>query len=421
MNTTTRLPRAARTPLPALADFLQPFQVQFRRRESRAALERYLMGLLTDHPHKNCDTLAAVVSGTSEQQLQGLLTMMQWDAAALNRQRVERLLELPTEGDAVLIFDDTGFLKQGRSSVGVARQYTGTIGKVANCQVAVNCHYAERTIAWPVAARLYLPQNWCADSARRANAHIPEDIQFQTKPEIALALLDQARELDIPHACVIADADYGDNPNFLDGLETRDERYVVAIRSDFRVAVAGAGDPRLHRVDAVMVARAARRWRTIRWREGSCGWLVAQFHAVRAWRQDSQGEWHVGWLIGERPLPEASGDHAYYWSNFPTTTPLEVLVEYAHRRHHVERFHRHATLILLSYSFLVWQEWQHRQAQARTRGRPRGAFSPSAGSPPLLPGGDPPAGVRGAAVSGDRRTYPDHSARRVSTAAELTK
>jgi len=142
MNTTTRLPRAARTPLPALADFLQPFQVQFRRRESRAALERYLTGLLIDHPHKNCDTLAAVVPGTSEQQLQGLLTMMQWDAAALNRQRVERLLALPTEGDAVLIFDDTGFLKQGRSSVSIARQYTGTIGKVANCQVAVNCHYA---------------------------------------------------------------------------------------------------------------------------------------------------------------------------------------------------------------------------------------------------------------------------------------
>jgi SRSO17 transposase len=220
--------------------------------------------------------------------------MMQWDAAGLNRQRVERLQELPTEGDAVLIFDDTGFLKQGRSSVGVARQYTGTIGKVANCQVAVNCHYAERTIAWPIATRLYLPQNWCVDSARCANAHIPEDIQFQTKPEIALALQDQARELGIPHACVTADADYGDNPNFLDGLETRDERHVVAIRSDFRVTVARAGNPRLHRVDAVMAARAARRWRTIRWREGSGGWLVAQFHAVRAWRQDSQGEWHVG-------------------------------------------------------------------------------------------------------------------------------
>src|SRR6266498_3220138 len=173
MSTTTRLPRAPSTPLPKLMDFLHPFQDLFRRRENRTALERYLSGLLTDHPHKNCDTLATIIPGTSEQHLQGLLTTMQWDADALNRQRVAQILELPTDGDAVLIFDDTGFLKQGRSSVDVARQYTGTIGKVANCQVAVNCHYAERTIAWPLANRLYLPEDWCADATRRTKAHIP--------------------------------------------------------------------------------------------------------------------------------------------------------------------------------------------------------------------------------------------------------
>jgi SRSO17 transposase len=189
MSTTNRLPRAPSTPLPELIDFLQPFQGQFRRRENRTALERYLTGLLTDHPHKNCDTLAGVVPGTSEQQLQGLLTTMQWDADALNRRRVEQLLKLPTERDAVLIFDDTGFLKQGRSSVGVARQYSGTIGKVANCQVLVNCHYAERTIAWPIASRLYLPEDCCADATRRPKARIPDAVPFQTKPEIALALL----------------------------------------------------------------------------------------------------------------------------------------------------------------------------------------------------------------------------------------
>jgi SRSO17 transposase len=414
MNTTNRLPRAPSTSLPELIDFLHPFQDQFRRRENRSALERYLTGLLTDHPHKNCDTLASVVPGTSEQQLQGLLTTMQWDADALNRVRVEQMLELPTEGDASLIFDDTGFLKQGHSSVGVARQYSGTVGKVANCQVSVNCHYAERTIAWPLASRLYLPQDWCADATRRTKAHIPDEVQFQTKPQIALALLDQAREWGVPHACVTADADYGDNPNFLDGLEGRDERYVVAIRADFRVRVAGTGASELQRVDTLLAVRASRRWRTIRWREGSRGWLAAQFHAVRAWRQTSPGEWRIGWLIGERPVAKANGDRRYYWSNFPPTTPLEVLVEYTHRRHGVERFHqdakellgwdqyqgrlwhgfhRQAVLILLSYSFLVWQEWQQRGQQGRPRGRPRGRFSPSTGSPPLLTGSDPPPSV----------------------------
>jgi len=395
-------------------DFLHPFQDLFRRRENRTALERYLSGLLTDHPHKNCDTLATIIPGTSEQHLQGLLTTMQWDADALNRQRVAQMLELPTDGDAVLIFDDTGFLKQGRSSVGVARQYTGTIGKVANCQVSVNCHYAERTIAWPIATQLYLPEEWCADATRRTKAHIPDDVQFQTKPEIALALLDRLREWGVPHACVTADADYGDNPKFLDGLEARDERYVVAIWADFRVRIAGTSNPALQRVDTVMAERASRRWRTIRWREGSHGWLAAEFHAVRAWRQDSQGQWQVGWLIGERPLAGMSGDRRYYWSNFRPTTPLEVLVEYVHRRHQVERFlqnakellgwdqyqgrlwhgfHRHAALVMLSYSFLVWQEWQQRQAQPRGPGRPRMAFSPSTRSPPLLAGTDPSAGV----------------------------
>lgn len=414
MSTLERLPRAASQPLPALADFLQPYQVQFRRRESQAAMERYLTGLLTDHPHKNCDTLSAIIPGTNQQQLQGLLTMMQWDAQALNQQRVEQMLELPTEGDAVLIFDDTGFLKQGRSSVGVARQYSGTVGKVANCQVTVNCHYAERTIAFPFATRLYLPEEWCADAARRTKAHIPDDVQFQTKPQIALALLDQLREWGVPHACVTADADYGDNPNFLDGLEQRGERYVVAIRADFRVRLAGTGTSALQRVDRLLAERASRHWRTIRWREGSRGWLAGEFHAVRAWRQDTQGDWRIGWLIGERPLVGKSGDRRYYWSNFPATTALEVLVEYAHRRHQVERFHqdakellgwdqyqgrlwqgfhRHAALVMLSYSFLVWQEWQQRQVQPRGVGRPRAAFSPSAGSPPLLAGADPSAGV----------------------------
>src|SRR5687767_14186084 len=108
------------------------------------------------------------------------------------------MVAVPTEGDAVLIFDDTGFLKQGRASVGVARQYTGTIGKVANCQVTVNCHYAERTIAWPIATQLYLPEDWCAAAMRRTKAHIPDNVQFQTKPEIALALLSQVQAWGVP-------------------------------------------------------------------------------------------------------------------------------------------------------------------------------------------------------------------------------
>jgi SRSO17 transposase len=206
-----------------LDDFLRPFHVHFSRSEGRQSLERYLTGLLTEHKNKNCDTIASVVPGTNQQRLHNLLTGIAWDQDDLNDQRVRTLMRLPSEGDAVLVFDDTGFAKQGKSSVGVQRQYSGTLGKQGNCQVSVNCHYAERTLAWPVATRLYLPKEWAFDPDRRAKAKVPEEVEFRTKPEIALALLDQARALGVPHAAVTADADYGDNPNFLAGLEKRRE------------------------------------------------------------------------------------------------------------------------------------------------------------------------------------------------------
>src|SRR5437763_2879802 len=185
MQPTKRVPLAPGQPMPALDEFLRPFHVHFARSEATHALERYLTGMLTEHPNKNCDTLAQVVPGTTEQSLQGLLTAMRWDEDDLNRQRVQDLLALPTEGDAALVIDDTGFAKQGRHSVGVARQYSGTLGKVGNCQVTVNCHYAQRTLAWPVATRLYVPQPWTEDAGRRQAAPMPEELRFQTKAELA--------------------------------------------------------------------------------------------------------------------------------------------------------------------------------------------------------------------------------------------
>jgi SRSO17 transposase len=194
MKRPKRLPQAPSEPLP---EFLAPFQVHFDRIESRTASERYVTGLLLEHPTKNCETLAAVVPNTNEQRLQGLLTEMAWDEADLNRQRVQVLKQLPTEGDGVLLFDDTGFAKQGKASVGVKRQYSGTLGKVANCQITVNCTYAERTLAWPVSTRLYLPEEWANDPVRRQRTHVPAAVAFQTKPEIALALLDDANALGV--------------------------------------------------------------------------------------------------------------------------------------------------------------------------------------------------------------------------------
>jgi SRSO17 transposase len=379
-----------------LATFLRPFHIQFTRSEGRQTLERYLTGLLTEHPNKNCDTIAQIVPHTSEQRLQGLLTQIRWDHDDLNRQRVRQLLTLPAEADAVLVFDDTGFAKQGRCSVGVQRQYSGTLGKTGNCQVTVNCHYAERTLAWPVATRLYLPKVWAEDPGRRHKAGVPAEVTFQTKPAIALALLDEANALGVPHVCVTADADYGDNPNFLDGLDLRRERHVVAVRCNFAVASRRRGGA-VGRADALVSAQPPRAWRQVRWRQGSKGWLQASFVAVRCWRVRADGRRRAGWLLGE---DSADGKRRYYWSNLGPRAALEQMAGYAHRRHWVEQyhqeaktllgwdhyqgrlwtgFHRHAVLVMLAYSFLVWQERQSRAERSRP-GRPRRAFSPSAGS-----------------------------------------
>ena len=258
-----RLPQAPRAPLPELAEFLAPLRVHFTQGPSAETLRQYLTGLLSEHPNKNCDTLTEIVPETNEQQFNHLLTEMVWDENALNRQRIARMQSLPNEGDGVLILDDTGFEKRGRHSVGVARQYTGTAGKVTNCQVTVNCHYAERTLAWPVATRLYLPQEWATDEARRQQAHVPAAVRFQTKAEIALALLDEARACGVAHTCVTCDADYGDNPNFLNGLEQRGERHVVAVRADFSVTLGRGPESPVLRAAAVLAAQPRRDWQTI--------------------------------------------------------------------------------------------------------------------------------------------------------------
>jgi SRSO17 transposase len=401
--------------LPELDELVTTLQVRFRRPEGKAAWERYLTGLLTALPNKHCDTMAEAVPGTNAQRLQELLTNRQWDAEDLNRQRVHTMTAEVTVGQGVLIFDDTGFAKQGKHSVGVARQYSGTWGKVGNCQVAVTCCYSDLQASRPVAVRLYWPQAWTEEPERCRRARVPAAVTFQTKAQIALALLDQARAWGVPHRCVVVDADYGDNPTFLVGLEARRERYVVAV-------------PRCQ-------------WRTIRWQQGAKGWLRKKFVAVRAWRVTAEGMLPIGWLLGERAARGQPEEHTYYGSNLPASTPVEELVAYAHRRHAIEQFHeeakgergwdhyqgrlwpgfhRHAVTVMLAYSFLVWLELRQRR-MVRRRGRPREPFAPSArpvaaDAPRRPPGRRPMAPPPGGVVVGDHR-----SVHRTLLTAELTK
>jgi SRSO17 transposase len=135
-----------------------------------------------------------------------------------------------------------------------------------------NCHYAERTLAWPVATRLYLPAEWAADEARRQQAHVPAAVKFQTKAELALALLDEAKACGVPHACVTCDADFGDNPHFLNRLEAHGEYYVAAVRADFSVTLRRGPASPVQRADTVLAAQPRRDWQTMAWSAGAQGW-----------------------------------------------------------------------------------------------------------------------------------------------------
>jgi SRSO17 transposase len=391
---TNMVPKASPDALPELAAFLEPFAPLFRRHTSRDSMERYLTGLLTDLPHKTADTIAAAVAGTSTERLQHLLTDAAWDALALDEARVKRLLAIHPPSAGVLVLDDTGLPKKGTESVGVAAQYSGTLGKIGNCQVVVSAEYLAddpeslTPFHFPVSARLYLPESWITDDERRKQTHVPTEIGQQTKPEIALSLLDQAQEWGMPIQAVVVDAGYGDNPNFLRGLDERQVPYMCAVESTFGCRLpdevqasaahtpvyGGRGQPRkprpapLYTVKALIASLPTSAWHTISWREGTKGTMQVQAVALRvhwatgsALHSTSHSRVHTGpegWLLAERPVSDAVTDDEqptpvepqkkeeekikYWFSVLPEDASLQRLVLLAHARWVIEQFYEDA-------------------------------------------------------------------------------
>jgi SRSO17 transposase len=375
--------------MPKLQRFLDNFKTIFRRSDTMRSAERYITGLLSDIPYKNCGMIAEYVESTSAQALQELLTNSPWDYEQLNAQRVQLMVERAIRGDGAIIIDDTGFTKDGKCSVGVSRQYSGTLGKIGNCQIAVSLQYMDCMYSWPVNARLYLPEKWTSDEDRMKKAKVPEDITFKTKAQIALDLLDQANALGVKHSIVLSDSFYGKDVTFLEGLEARQEAYAVSVPFDFTVLLqadlrdntfgAKPGKPGLPAyctVESLRVKLPESHWKTICWRDGAKGKLQKQFAFIRACWPTKSKLGQQGWIIFERPVPGSTGELKYYFSNLPIETPDIKLVEYIHRRHAIERFyqdakdelgldqyegrrwhgfHRHVAMVMLAYSWLALQ------------------------------------------------------------------
>ena len=400
-----------------------------------AAARAYCTGLLLPGERKSIEPMAARLAPervqATHQALHHVVAQAEWDDASLLRAVREQVLPAIERHGPVRywIVDDTAFPKQGKHSVGVARQYCGELGKQDNCQVAVSLSVANDRASLPVAWRLYLPEAWAEDPERRVKAGVPAEIEFATKPAIALGQIRQALDEGVPVGVVLGDAGYGDETDFRVGVHDLGLRYVLGLRPGTGVwppgraplpplPWSGRGRPptRLRRspenqpvsVKDLALGLPARAWRTVTWREGSRAELSSRFAAVRvrpAHRDTLRSEpWPEEWLLVE--WPEDAAEPAKYWlSNLPPKTALRDLVQAAKAGWRIERdyqelkqeiglghyegrgwrgFHHHASLSIAAYGFLVAE---------RCLSPPRSRFTARRFKAPALPEGFRPRGA----------------------------
>jgi SRSO17 transposase len=406
--------------------------------DRRAPLTSYCKGLLLPGERKSVEPMAARLAPDNvrrmHQSLHHLVADAPWDEDQMLAEiRRQVLPSMQKHGPVVAwIVDDTGFPKQGKHSVGVARQYCGQIGKHDNCQAAVSLSVSTWNSSLPMAWRLYLPEAWSQDTERRQQAGVPEEIEFQTKPEIALAQIRQAVEQKLPDGVVLADAGYGNSTSFRQAITELELQYMVAVESSTTVwepgqqplpapprkPGRGTAPKRLQRsadhqpLSAKQLACSlpASAWKEIGWRPGSRETLRSRFAAVRvrpAHRDYKRTEPHPEeWLLIEWPK-KASEPTKYWLSTLPAETSLKSLVKMAKHRWIIERdyeelkqelglghyegrgwrgFHHHAVLCIAAYGFLVSE--RNRFSPSSRAGHVR--LSAPSSLPDFRPRGSPP-------------------------------
>jgi SRSO17 transposase len=395
----------------------------------------YCVGLVSAEGRKSVEPLAAATApertAAQHQSLLHLVAQAPWSDQAVLRRIRELVLPsiIREEPIQALIIDDTSYPKKGKHSVGVARQYCGERGKQDNCQVAVSLSVATHQASLPVAYRLYLPKEWADDPVRRAKAGVPEDVVFQTKPDIALQQMRQMLAAGVPRAMALADAAYGNDGKFRAGITELGLPYTVGVFSSMLVwrpgeapvpPTAGSGrtrrgkqaaqnkPPRPVSVKALAGELAPDAWQCITWREGSNAALTSRFARLRV--QPAHHRHKAGdpaaeeWMLIEWPEGEAEPDH-YWLSTLPLDISLARLVDLAKLRWRIERdylelkqevglghyegrgwrgLHHHATLCIAAYGFLISEKetlppsgpataWRRTRSAVPAGYRPRGA------------------------------------------------
>jgi SRSO17 transposase len=339
---------------------------RFRRPEVRARARRYLAGLLDRVERKNGWQLAEQLGERHPRGVQRLLDAARWDAEAVRDDLRAYVVEHLGDERAVLVVDETGFLKKGTKSVGVQRQYSGTAGRTENCQVGVFLAYAGPKGRAFLDRALYLPKGWAGDPARRAEAGVPETVRFATKGTLARTMLQRAFAAGVPAAWVVGDTVYGTDPGLRPWLEAERRAYVLAVPKTHRVWLG----ERQESARTALARLPAAAWARCSAGEGSQGPRWYDW----AWIPLA-GECPLGWgrrLLARRSLSDPT-DIAYYRVFAPSGTPLTEAVRAAGSRWAIEEgfqrakgevgldqyevrrwdaWHRHITLALLAHAYL---------------------------------------------------------------------
>ena len=384
-----------------MAEFLSDVGDVLGNKRRRESFAMYAMGLMGDGERKSAEPIAARAVGDPKladayhQRLTYFLGESHWSDEDVRRFSARYVLNEMTKRVPVQtwIIDDTGFLKQGKHSVGVQRQYSGSAGKVANCQVGVSLSIATSSEHAPIDFELYLPECWTEVPSRRREAHVPDDIGFRTKPQLAIEMIQRAADNGIPRGVVLADSAYGDSSVFRKQLRELGLDYAVGVHAPTSVwRIDKAGRPYGKPMSVADVGHHAENFRRVTWREGTKGKLWSRFAVCRVLpvRDDSNDvEAEPVWLVMEWPPDEASSTK-FSFSTLPRTVTRKRLVRLIKERYRTERvyedlkgelgldhfegrtfggWHHHVTVALCCFAFIV--------AERVRRFSPRSAPSPN--------------------------------------------
>jgi SRSO17 transposase len=311
---------------------LERVSPRFTRPEVRRRAAAFVRGLLSNVARKNGWQLAEQAGETTPDGMQRLLTSTRWDADELRDEVRSYVVEHLGDTGGVLVVDETGFLKKGGKSAGVQRQYSGTAGRIENCQVGVFLAYASRRGRALVDRELYLPTQWAADAARRVEAHVPDRVGFATKPQLAQAMLERAVEAGVPARWVTADEVYGGDARLRAFLEQQDLAYVLAVKATQPLWAHGEQGPAEVPAWELVAGLPVRAWRRLSAGDGAKGPRVYDWARVALTRPGWPGRGF--WLLARRRLSD--GELAFYACFGPARTTLADLVRVAGTRWAVE-------------------------------------------------------------------------------------